>query len=1383
MTSTDDPNAAMGTTDPLTSASINDLPSLNPPEQEHVSNEVPAQRMAAPSELGSTARPGIPANISGSASVAEELRALKEKISQLESSSQQHGPDAGPAPRPPRPDWEQEMERYRRLEKCIYGHMKEREKEANVGQFGMAPTQSNWPGDSEVPRGPWAYHWKPTYPFPRFDGSKYLDPAHDCGKDETHSEVEKIVKDEHDHAIDFTGRRNRIRKAFEWEMERLYLVEETAIRKRKQVELEKVRNSDGGKKKEKDQANEAAENRPVLEVGDWYTFCRLHDEEAVGDAFSLHILMGEPVVEDWEITRDWLGTSSRRTRKGATQSSQAFDQDQFPERIRLSSMVVFMFLDKILKSIGNRTGLAINPEPVVFTRPFKLLTYCESALESSCDALEKQLRKGDLKNKQMQSTSASEMNPADAVEAGSVVDESPAEALDKVWTLAVVEGGDAKANVISRDENTAEKVASTQSSSGTGAGDLDTIDEPGGLLGVAEDADGGDSDAGLDDLEEVLRSPKALVELRFLLHALRTTVFKRREYLQSDSCAKVYFSDLWHLYRPGMEVISGDGKQVYRVLHVTGAPHRVVSTFDKWARTLDEDEGKKRKQPRPDFRIICTHIDFDGKRFGAVATTFDLKPFEGERDVASFDVIPLRIHLVRQEKLASSDKVASKEPAETESFRKTLINRGKTFLEAISSKHMYYAGPTLDTHENIEGQVIVDFEAAFFVEQDSKLLSQKPLIQPLANVSLEDYDDDNGCYADCCRDTFVFDDTEIDLRQGLEFIDSQTPKPGMVSSPVLTMPQSLEELRETKQDGSQLLPDDELLLLSHRLFAFVLRDRKFAQLDIEYLSEVQTRESLTQLQREVEGYGSSSNNPDTEPITAFDRLVLDEGHKSMIKSLIAQHFRDKQTKGGPHDQFDVVRGKGKGLIVLLHGAPGVGKTSTAEGSAELFGKPLFQITCGDLGTTAKEVEESLEKHFALANRWDCILLLDEADVFLAERTKEDFKRNGLVAVFLRVLEYYTGILFLTTNRVGDFDEAFTSRIHMSLYYPELDKTKTVKIFQLNLEMIEERFARKKRKIDIDQAAIGAFASEHFLQHEDARWNGRQIRNACQTALALAEFDAQGKSHKKVLNPGAKILLKVEHFETVRNAYLEFTEYMIKLHGTTAATKAGEGKIRAVFVDENNNLVDGGFGSRHRDRRAAFARQAQTPLFGGEPQQQHDGHHFHGHGYQQQPSLYPPQAHQDAQQGFRQQRTQHAYQGHDQYGGPPPATTQFPRTPPSQVSRGVPAGPDSAGFERNQPPYRPGGSFQGSQPHYAEESEHYVPSQGPGSQRFSRDTQDSYGPSNTSYARPSGYPTPSRAGPNAETSFNDQRWEQPPGEGGIGTAGPPGGLDRGPRGEQ
>ncbi|KAJ5007626.1 ATPase family AAA domain-containing protein 3B [Colletotrichum sp. SAR 10_66] len=253
----------------------------------------------------------------------------------------------------------------------------------------------------------------------------------------------------------------------------------------------------------------------------------------------------------------------------------------------------------------------------------------------------------------------------------------------------------------------------------------------------------------------------------------------------------------------------------------------------------------------------------------------------------------------------------------------------------------------------------------------------------------------------------------------------------------------------------------------------------------------------------------------------------------------------------------------------------------------MFGKPLFQITCGDLGTTAKEVEETLESNFALANRWGCILLLDEADVFLAERTKEDFVRNGLVAVFLRVLEYYSGILFLTTNRVGDFDEAFTSRIHMSLYYPELSQEKTRRVFKINMDLIRERFALKKRQIIIEEMDIGAFATQHYINHPSARWNGRQIRNACQTALALAEYQAQGGRHDAVMKPDAVINLAVEHFETVRDAYLKFAEYMNKIYGTNAARKAKEGKLRAILVDENDNVVSDTRAGGRVDRKEAY----------------------------------------------------------------------------------------------------------------------------------------------------------------------------------------------------
>lgn len=47
--------------------------------------------------------------------------------------------------------------------------------------------------------------------------------------------------------------------------------------------------------------------------------------------------------------------------------------------------------------------------------------------------------------------------------------------------------------------------------------------------------------------------------------------------------------------------------------------------------------------------------------------------------------------------------------------------------------------------------------------------------------------------------------------------------------------------------------------------------------------------------------------------------------------------------------------------------------------------------------------------------------------------------NRLVTVFLRNLEYYDGILFLTTNRATDFDDAVLSRIHLKVKYDNLTK--------------------------------------------------------------------------------------------------------------------------------------------------------------------------------------------------------------------------------------------------------------------------------------------------------------------------------------------------------
>ena len=123
---------------------------------------------------------------------------------------------------------------------------------------------------------------------------------------------------------------------------------------------------------------------------------------------------------------------------------------------------------------------------------------------------------------------------------------------------------------------------------------------------------------------------------------------------------------------------------------------------------------------------------------------------------------------------------------------------------------------------------------------------------------------------------------------------------------------------------------------------------------------------------------------------------------------------------------DVIEGKTIGNVVLAKGKPGVGKTLTAEVYSELIERPLYSIHSGNLGTGAVQVRKNLEVTFQRAKRWNAVLLLDEADVFVLERG-DNIEQNAIVAEFLRTLEYFDGLMFMTTNRADNIDDAILSR--------------------------------------------------------------------------------------------------------------------------------------------------------------------------------------------------------------------------------------------------------------------------------------------------------------------------------------------------------------------
>ncbi|KAK5634906.1 hypothetical protein RRF57_010618 [Xylaria bambusicola] len=304
---------------------------------------------------------------------------------------------------------------------------------------------------------------------------------------------------------------------------------------------------------------------------------------------------------------------------------------------------------------------------------------------------------------------------------------------------------------------------------------------------------------------------------------------------------------------------------------------------------------------------------------------------------------------------------------------------------------------------------------------------------------------------------------------------------------------------------------------------------------------------------------------------AFKYLVLDYEIKATVKALIGKFASaDGQVSAWPKD---FVKNKGQGRIFLLHGSPGVGKTCTAECVAELTHRPLLSLTSSDLSTNTHQVEFSLNYFLSLGERFGAIVLLDEADVYLESRRDRDIERNGLVSVFLRALEYYRGVLFLTTNRVETFDAAFTSRIHVALHYGALTDTDRERIWMNSFDRLERDAGGRVH--------VAMTAREYAWRSGDVRslrWNGREIRNALQTAVALAESEA--------LDDAADVVLVTDkHLRSVVHMSRGFKNFMQGRRVRAAADGNGE-EEEVEEEDEEDAVVYEE--PPHEDDSAAFS---------------------------------------------------------------------------------------------------------------------------------------------------------------------------------------------------
>lgn len=213
--------------------------------------------------------------------------------------------------------------------------------------------------------------------------------------------------------------------------------------------------------------------------------------------------------------------------------------------------------------------------------------------------------------------------------------------------------------------------------------------------------------------------------------------------------------------------------------------------------------------------------------------------------------------------------------------------------------------------------------------------------------------------------------------------------------------------------------------------------------------------------------------------SVYDKLILPQDIKNLIDVMV----------GGTADIMeDIIQGKSGGIIVMASGAPGIGKTLTAEVYSEFAERPLYVVQSSQLGVSINDLEEKLKKVLQRAVKWKAILLIDEADVYIHERG-DDLVQNAVVGVFLRVLEYYRGILFMTSNRGTIVDDAIMSRCTAHIRYPMPSAEDLIKIWGI---------LAKQYKADITEEVIKQLV-EHF-----PNISGRDVKTMLKLANMLSK---------------------------------------------------------------------------------------------------------------------------------------------------------------------------------------------------------------------------------------------------------------------------------------
>jgi hypothetical protein len=347
--------------------------------------------------------------------------------------------------------------------------------------------------------------------------------------------------------------------------------------------------------------------------------------------------------------------------------------------------------------------------------------------------------------------------------------------------------------------------------------------------------------------------------------------------------------------------------------------------------------------PPPRWVVDLEYVDWNGETSGYATTSIKIYEYSGYKRVTNLPVYPISFL------------------SDIEKTKETLIERGRKFERLRSYNYMICNGTKvlLETEKPelrpVSGKVCID---AYAYYRSCNIV--KPQLKPLRG-------EDKGNSASEDKDGSSSEDKEGSSNEGKDDAEGDdTPSETEFSAAPVGVASAAKGPAERLEDQTPL-SDEQCLMATPWMKGFDLKSKHWCELRVDDLHDMVWNDE------------------------AFSKLVLPGGEKDLAWAFV----ENKALSQGGFDDF--IPDKGRGLIILMFGPPGVGKTFTAEAVAERARVPLYSMSAGELGTQPSDVEKALERALELCRMWNAMLLLDEADIFLGARTNDSLARNELVS--------------------------------------------------------------------------------------------------------------------------------------------------------------------------------------------------------------------------------------------------------------------------------------------------------------------------------------------------------------------------------------------------